>query len=690
MSESNPVETVKYTNHLINESSPYLLAHAHNPVNWYPWSKEALEKAKREDKPIFLSIGYAACHWCHVMEEESFADGEVAGILNENYVAIKVDREQRPDLDQIYMSATMAMTGSGGWPMSIFLTADLRPFFAGTYFPPDDRNGRPGFKYILTELAKGYKAERTHIEEMASRIVEALQSSHSSSDEKALLGKKNIESAVRALMNDYDPVLGGFGHAPKFPHPVKLAFMLRQYAASRDSFLLTAAEKTLQAMARGGIYDQLGGGFHRYSTDGRWLVPHFEKMLYDNALLASTYGDAYLITGKEMYRQVASETLDFILREMTGPSGAFYSSLDADSEGEEGKFYLWKKGEIDSILGDKAALFCKYYNITADGNFEGKTNILNLDSASEQYRERTGLALEEFSKIIDTSRQILFDIRARRIRPATDDKILTSWNGLAISALAKGYRITGDEQYRAAALKAAQFIRSNLYHDSLLVHSCRQMINSPGTFLEDYAYLISALCDLYEITYDFGLIEFASELATTAVPLFTDQAGNFYLSPENQAEYFIRPKDIADGALPAPGSIMIQAFLRLAAITGNENFRKQAEKGLAALSSGIAAMPQAMISAVAALDYFLSDGIEIVVVGHDGREDFMKEIYRHYIPHRVIVVSARGDEPLPLLKGRRSGGPVTAYICRNFACLRPVTTLEELKKEMDLLSEQIS
>ena len=687
MSETNPVEAVKYTNYLINESSPYLLAHAHNPVNWYPWSKEALDKAKRQDKPIFLSIGYAACHWCHVMEEESFADGEVAGILNENYVAIKVDREQRPDLDQIYMSATMAMTGSGGWPMSVFLTADLRPFFAGTYFPPDDRNDRPGFKYILTELAKGYKNERIHIEEMAARIVEALKSGSLSSAETIPLGKKNIDFAVRALMNDHDPVLGGFGHAPKFPHPVELSFMLRQYASTSDGVLLAAAEKTLQVMARGGINDQLGGGFHRYSTDARWLVPHFEKMLYDNALLASTYGDAYLITGKEMYRQVASKTLDFILREMTGPTDAFYSSLDADSEGEEGKFYVWKKEEIDSVLGDKAPLFCQYYNIAADGNFEGKTNILNLDSASEQYRERTGLAPEEFSKIIEKSKRVLFDIRARRVRPATDDKIITSWNGLAISALARGYQITADERYRAAALKAVQFIRSNLYHDNSLIHSCRQKINSPGAFLEDYAYLISALCDLYEITYDFNLIEFSSELATTAVPLFTDQAGNFYLSPENQAEYFIRPKDIADGALPAPGSIMIQALLRLAEITGNDKLRAQAENGLTALSKGITAMPQAMISAIAALDYFLSDRIEIVVVGRDGREDFMREIYRRYIPHRVLIVSDRGDEHIPLLEGRKSGGLATAYICRNFACRKPVTTLEELKKELDSLSE---
>jgi uncharacterized protein len=687
MQKANPVEDFKYTNHLIDESSPYLLAHAHNPVDWYPWSNEALEKAKREDKPIFLSIGYAACHWCHVMEEESFENEEIAKILNVNYVAIKVDREQRPDLDQIYMSATMAMTGSGGWPMSVFLTPDLKPFFAGTYFPPDNRNGRPGFKYVLTELAKGYKAERTHIEEMASRIVEALKSSHSSPDEKALLGKQNIESAVRALMNDYDPVLGGFGRAPKFPHPVELAFLLKRYATNHDLNLLAAAEKTLQMMARGGIYDQLGGGFHRYSTDSRWLVPHFEKMLYDNALLASTYADAYLITGNEMYRKVVIETLDFILREMTGPSGAFYSSLDADSEGKEGKFYVWKKEEIDSILGDKAPLFCRYYNIGADGNFEGKTNILNIDSTSEQYRQRTSLAPEEFAKKIETSRQILFDIRARRIRPATDDKILTSWNGLAISALARGYQITGDERYRAAALKAAQFIRNNLYHDNLLVHSCRQEINSPGTFLEDYAYFISALYDLYEITYDFGWIEFASELATTAVPLFTDPAGNYYLSPENQAEYFIRPKDITDGALPAPGSIMIQALLRLAEITGNEKFQKQGENGLTALSKDIAAMPQAMISAVAALDYSLSDGIEIVVVGHDGREDFMKEIHHRYIPHGVIIVSDRGDERIPLLEGRKSRGLATAYICRNFACRRPVTSIAELKQELDLLSE---
>jgi hypothetical protein len=672
--------TEKYTNRLINESSPYLLSHAHNPVNWYPWSAEALEKAKQEDKPIFLSIGYAACHWCHVMERESFENEPIAAALNENYVSIKVDREQRPDIDQIYMTAAQAMTGSGGWPLSVFLTPDLKPFFAGTYFPPDNRYGRPGFMHVITELAKSYKTEREGLEEMANRLTDALKS-HMTPEkgEEIPLEPKMLETAIRALINNYDPVNGGFGAAPKFPHPTELSFMLRYAVIKNDDTVLGAVEKSLQKMAYGGVYDQFGGGFHRYSVDARWLVPHFEKMLYDNALLAIVYGEAYQITQNPLYLRIMQETLDFILREMTDSAGGFYSALDADSEGEEGKFYVWKKDEIDSLLGKKAEPFCRYFNITDLGNFEGNSNIPNIDSSSFEYLNRSGIPADEFQKTIDESKRMLLDVRNRRVRPATDDKILTSWNGLAISALARGFQISGDERYRDAALSAATFIKSELYRSAALVHSYRGGKFSDGEFLEDYAYLTAGLIDLYESVYDYRWIEFSSALAERAREKFFDSDGNFFLAPDNQSDHFIRPRDITDGALPAPGSIMMQALLRLSVITGREVFKQSAEMGLRAVARMMSSLPYAMTSALTALDFLTSDSIEIVIVGDRSRSDFLREVYQRFIPLRVLIVSSRGEENIPLLEGRKSDGATTGYLCRNRVCLLPIKALDDWK-----------
>ncbi len=672
--------TEKFTNHLINESSPYLLSHAHNPVNWYPWSAEALEKAKREDMPIFLSIGYAACHWCHVMERESFENEQIAAVLNENFVSIKVDREQRPDIDQIYMTATQAMTGSGGWPLSVFLTPDLKPFFAGTYFPPDNRYGRPGFMHVITELANSFKTERQGLEEMAARLSDALKS-HMTPEkgEETPLEPKLLETAIRALINNYDPVNGGFGAAPKFPHPTELSFMLRYAVRKNDNTILGAAEKSLQKMAYGGLYDQLGGGFHRYSVDARWLVPHFEKMLYDNALLAIVYGEAYQITQNPLYLRIMRETLDFILREMTDSGGGFYSALDADSEGEEGKFYVWKKDEIESLLGKKAEPFCRYFNITDLGNFEDKTSIPNIDSSSFEYLNRTGIPADEFQKTIDESRRILLDVRSRRVRPATDDKILTSWNGLAISALSRGFQISGEERYRDAALKAATFIKNKLYRNGALIHSCRAGKFSDGEFVEDYAYLTAGLIDLYESVYDYRWIEFSSALAERALEQFFDGDGNFFLAPDNQSDHFIRPRDVTDGALPASGSIMMQSLLRLSVITGREEFRKSAVMGLRAVAAMMSSLSYAMTSALTALDFLTSDSIEIVIVGDRSRFEFVREIYQKSIPHRVLVVSSRGEEGTPLLEGRTSDGATTGYLCRNRVCLLPIKALDEWK-----------
>jgi uncharacterized protein YyaL (SSP411 family) len=687
MSDGKKTKGARPTNRLINENSPYLLSHAHNPVDWYPWSKEALEKARREDKPIFLSIGYAACHWCHVMEKESFENEEIAAILNRHYISIKVDREQRPDIDHIYMQATMAMTGGGGWPLSVFLTPDLKPFFAGTYFPPENGYGRPGFKYIISEIAKGFINERANIDKTAKRIAAALEIGGHPATERAELDQSILDSTYRAIMKGYDPINGGFGSAPKFPHPVELSFLLLWHKLAGDEKALEAVEKSLRAMGNGGIFDQIGGGFHRYSTDSRWLVPHFEKMLYDNALLAVVYAEAYQITGDEFYRKIARRTLDFILREMRDGSGGFYSSLDADSGGQEGKYYVWTKREIESILGGKAELFCKYYNIGEYGNFEGDASVPNVDGSSQKRFELTGLSRDDFDKSIEESAALLYKARRKRIRPSTDDKILTSWNGLAISGLCKGYQITLDARYKEAAIKAAQFIRGNLYRENELGHALRDGRRLAGTFLEDYAYLTTGLIELYEIDPDFEWIKWATKLAHEAIAAFSDRAGNLYLAAENPEEYYIRPMDIADGALPAPGSAFIQSILRLYYITGEEELKKRAEEYLAAISNGMISLPQAMASAAAALSRLISERTEIVLVGGKNSDQFAKEIYRFYVANKTIIFSERGDEDIPPLKEKKTDGLTMAYICRNNSCWEPITDIEKFKEVMRRLGK---
>ncbi len=682
MNPDQPANVIKPTNALIDESSPYLLQHAHNPVNWYPWGEEALAKSRREDKPIFLSIGYAACHWCHVMEHESFEDETTAAILNEHFISIKVDREQRPDLDRIYMMATQALTGSGGWPMSVFLTPDLRPFYAGTYFPPEDSHGRPGFKNILTQLVQAYKDERERVDQIAGQVTEALLQNAEANIARAGLDKSQIENVVRHVCDNFDPINGGFGTQPKFPHGSELGFLIKHYATTGDKKTLTVVERSLTKMAHGGIYDQIGGGFHRYSVDARWLVPHFEKMLYDNGILAATYAEAYQVTKNPLYREIASKTLDFILREMTDPTGGFYSSLDADSEEQEGKYYIWTKQEVETILGDKAHLFCKYFNISDIGNFEDGTNILNIDHFSLEARENFEEGLERFDEIIAEGKKMLFDLRQKRVQPGTDDKILVSWNALAISGFCRGFLITGDEKYREAAVKAARFIKNEMYRDGRLLHSYRKGKTSDGEFLEDYAYLIPALIDLYEITYDFGWIDFASSLAERAVGQFADESGRLYLSPDDQKDHFMRPSEIHDGAIPAAGSVLIQGLIRLSVINGNEKLKKQAEKSLEMLAGHIAQLPYAMVAAAEALFMLFSERLEVVVVGTESREAFMDEINIFFHHNKIIVVSDSGSENIPLLEGRESSGSTVVYVCRNFVCDAPARTLDELRERL--------
>jgi len=674
---------MSHTNHLINENSPYLLSHAHNPVDWYPWSEEALRKARDEDKPIFLSVGYAACHWCHVMERESFENEEIAAFLNEHFVSIKVDREQRPDLDHIYMTFTQVMSGSGGWPMSVFLTPDLKPFFAGTYFPPDDGFGRPGFRKVIHEIAAAYRHNREQLYRSSREISEYLLAQLNAASENAILVGNMMARGAVGLMGSFDRTYGGFGNAPKFPHATELRLFLRYAHSSGDRSFLDAALKALFAMARGGIYDQLGGGFARYSTDRKWLVPHFEKMLYDNALLVPVYADAFRITGEEIYRTVVRGTLDFILRELTDPTGGFHSALDADSEGEEGKFYVWSKGEIDRVLGEDAPLFCEYYNVTAGGNFEGD-NILHVTERSDRVMAQLG---DGGPDRIAALKQKLFEVRSRRVRPLTDDKILTSWNGLAVAALCRGYQITGDVRCLEAARKNASFVETELFKDDRLTHSYREGRHSDGLFLEDHAYYLSGLVELYQSDHspdNVRWLKMAERMATRAIELFMEDNGTLFLREAGRPDLIMRPRDESDGALPSAGSYLIAALFQLGRLTSNNEFTQAAERGLRALSGLIDKHPAAMTSALLALDYHLSDKIEIVVVG-DGpeRDAMLREIHRRYLPNRLLAVSADSDRTLPLFEGRSAEpGKTAVYVCRNSACRLPVSTVDELRREL--------
>jgi hypothetical protein len=682
------VEESHYTNHLVGENSPYLLSHADNPVDWYPWGEEALELARAEDRPIFLSIGYAACHWCHVMEHESFEDTSVARILNDNFVCIKVDREQRPDLDQIYMSFTAALTGSGGWPMSIFMTPELKPFFAGTYFPAVGGPGRPSFKDLITEIALTYRVDRERVDQSADDIFAELARRMEVDREAAPITSRIVDRGVTDLMRNFDQVNGGFGNQPKFPHALELSLFLRHYRDRGDDSFLAAAELALTAMAKGGIYDQLGGGFARYSTDRSWLVPHFEKMLYDNALLVPVYADAWQLTRDSTYLAVVSTTLDWILREMTNEDGAFYSALDADSEGEEGKFYVWSQEEIEEVLGsDNAVRFLKYYNVSERGNFEGR-NILHVSVASSEAAD--GMSDDDFDAYLADCRRQLLRRRNQRVRPLTDDKILTSWNGLALAAFCRGYQVTGDERYFQAAIKNANFVTAKLWRDGQLTHTYRDGRGSQGQFLEDYAFYVMGLIELYQSDSsreNERWLRVAQAMTDRAAELFLDDAGVFYLRPAGQSDLILRPRDEADGAIPAPGSVMIANLLRLHRLTDEARYLALGEKALVAISGLMEANPSAMTSALLAADYHVSEKVEVVVVGSGPEQLAMLEaLYRKYLPNRIIAVSEDGVSELPLFGGRRSqDGLVRGYVCRNSVCSLPVENAAQLIAQLNEL-----
>jgi uncharacterized protein YyaL (SSP411 family) len=678
-----------YSNQLIHETSPYLRQHAHNPVDWYAWGPEALEKARRLDRPIFLSIGYSACHWCHVMEHESFEDPAVARILNEHFVSIKVDREERPDLDQIYMTAVQLLTGQGGWPMSVFLAPDLKPFYGGTYFPAEDRYGRPSFKRLLLALAEAWQTRRGEITESSGQITERLQQVGRLEPGHGQLEPRLLQNAAGMHARIFDRTYGGFGSAPKFPHPMELRLLQRMWKRLGDEDALHMVRLTLDRMAMGGIYDHLGGGFHRYSTDERWLVPHFEKMLYDNALLAVAYLEAHQATGDALYRQVVEETLGYVLRDMTSPEGSFYSTEDADSEGEEGKFYVWPAQEIEQLLGKKRAdLFTYVYGVTPEGNWEGR-NILERHGRDEQDARMRGVPESELRQIREESKRALFAARNRRVRPGRDEKVLTSWNGLMIDAFALAAQVLDNPAYTTAAVRAADFIlRTMRTPDGRLLRTVsagsQPKLNG---YLEDYAFFLDALVSLYEATFDDRWIESALGLSEVLINQFWDDAeGGFFYTGRSHETLIARTKDPHDSSIPSGNSMAVLALLRLAKLTGRQELFVKAEATLQLFQGLMAASPLAAGQMLVALDYYLGPVQEFAVVGDFSDEDTrqtLRLIRGRFQPNRVVAAKSAGKDGtrpdlLPLLADKTARGAVTTYICENFACQAPLIGVEPL------------
>ncbi|MCC7235672.1 MAG: thioredoxin domain-containing protein [Bryobacterales bacterium] len=692
-----------HTNRLAREKSPYLLQHAHNPVDWYPWGEEAFEKARKEDKPVFLSIGYSTCHWCHVMERESFENEDTAEVLNRLFVPVKVDREERPDIDRVYMMFVQATTGSGGWPMSVWLTPELRPFYGGTYFPPDARYGRPGFKHILESVAQAWLHDRDKIVHSGEEVLKQLaQHAGSGAGVSSRVEDSVAEDLFSHLRRGYDSLRGGFGGAPKFPHPASLSFLFRFHAATGSGEALEMAAHTLLAMARGGMYDQIGGGFHRYSVDDRWFVPHFEKMLYDQAQLVTAFAEAYQITGDEGLATIARDTIEYVLRDLRDPGGAFYSAEDADSiadpahphEKGEGAFYIWSDEELRALLGGDAAVFAFRHGVRPDGNVENDPqreftgrNILFQAHSIEETAERFGLTSEAAASTLSACRQKLLAARATRIRPHLDDKILTAWNALMISGLALASRAFQEPRYRDAAEAAAGFLLATLWDapSGRLLRRYRAGEAAIDGFLDDYAGFANALVDLYEATFVPRYLEAAEGIARALCARFEDQAGGgFYSSAEGDTSLILRLKDEYDGAEPSGNSLAVMALLRLSAITGNEEFRRSAERALTALSPRLNSQPVSAPMMVAAHMLARARPRQIVFTG-PAAETLRGAADLRFLPG-VTLLAAR-DEAERALLARWHGeiasmplvpGQTTAYLCENFVCKEPVTTLAAL------------
>ncbi len=704
-------DAAQHTNRLIQETSPYLLQHAHNPVDWYPWGPEAFERARAEDKPILLSIGYAACHWCHVMAHESFENEDTARLINERFVAIKVDREERPDVDALYMDAVQALTGGGGWPMTVFLTPDGAPFYGGTYFPPADRYGMPGFSRVLRTMGDLYATRRDDVERQAEEFRRFYRERGEARVElpadlvpaHTKLDPALLDEAAQRLLPQFDTKEGGFGRAPKFPHPMVLEFLLRvqsRWHASERSpsearsarpgpRLMELVRLTLDKMAGGGIYDQIGGGFHRYSTDERWLVPHFEKMLYDNALLAPVYLHAWQLTGEERYRRVCEGTLDYVLREMTDESGGFYSTQDADSEGEEGKFYVWTPAELHDALGDAdAAVVERVWGVTETGNFEGR-NILHVARPPVQVAAELGREEDTVRDILARARERLYGVRAQRVWPVRDDKVLAAWNGLMLRALAEAGRALDRRDFLDAALRTARFLRERMVVDGRLRRSWRQGQAKLDAYLEDYAAVVNGLLSAYEATGDVTLCTAARELSDSMLERFWDgELDVFFDTAYDQEQLIGRPRELTDNATPSGTSLAAEALLRLSALTGEERYRDRAARILLPLVSAVTQQPSAFGHLLCALDDFIGPFYEIALAGSgDELSALAHSVFSHYLP-RAVTAMADAQNPaatssVPLLEGRvQVDGHAAAYVCQGFVCRQPVTTPEALAQQL--------
>ncbi len=681
-----------FTNRLAKETSPYLLQHAHNPVDWFPWSEEALQKSKSEDKPILVSIGYSACHWCHVMEHESFEDEETAALMNEHFVCIKIDREERPDLDHIYMDAVQAMTGSGGWPLNVFLTPDKKPFYGGTYFPPLAAFNRPSWKDVLISISKSFNEKKHEINAQAENLVEHLSKSNSfginklnESDEdfNAVFNKKNLDLIFENIMKSADTKDGGFGKAPKFPQTFTIQFLLHYYYFTQNEIALKQACLSLDKIIYGGINDQAGGGFARYSTDAEWLAPHFEKMLYDNALLITVLSEAYLLTKNNLYRDTIIETMEFIKRELLSPEGGFYSALDADSEGEEGKYYVWSKKEIDAILKEDAELFCAFYNVTENGNWEGK-NILRVLISADDFSKQHNISETDLLIRLRKSKQILLEQREKRIHPQLDDKILLSWNALMNIACSKAYAASGNDEYKELAINNMQFLLKSFAGkgEHLFNHTYKKGESKFPAFLDDYSFLIAALIQLQEITGDTNYLSKAKAITEFVINNFSEEeTGFFFYTHKNQEDIIIRKKEVHDGAVPSGNSVMGFNLLYLSTIFDKPLWKKRAIQISSLLSNAIIKYPSSFAiwaTIIQSVSYIIP---EIVLIG-ENLTKIKREFFSNFIPYKIFQSATQGNNEFPLLQGKLIGEKPLIYLCRDYSCEPPVTEIDALMQRL--------
>lgn len=691
----NQTDSEQVVNRLAKEKSPYLLQHAHNPVDWHPWGEEAFCKARDEDRPIFLSVGYATCHWCHVMAHESFEDQEVAGLLNRLFVPVKVDREERPDIDSIYMTACQALTQRGGWPLSVFLTPEGKPFFAGTYYPKHPRMGMPGFVDILQRIAALWKNDRSRLLDMGEEVARALQPRPDAGDPGFVADKGILEKAFGQLAESFDPVWGGFDGPPKFPIPHNLTFLLRWHDRSGSREARDMLEKTLKGMRNGGIFDQLGFGFHRYSVDEKWLVPHFEKMLYDQAQLAMCYTEAFQSFGETRYADVVREIFAYVLNDMTSPEGGFYSAEDADSEGKEGIYYVWRPEEVKELLGrDDGELVCRFFDILPEGNFEGGLSIPHVPVEPAAFAEKEGMAKAELDKVLDKARDKLLRARRSRIPPLKDDKILTAWNGLMIAALAKGSQATGVRSYAEAASKSADFIMENLAEGKgRLFRRYRQGEAAFPGYLDDYAFLVWGLIELYEATFDIRYLEEAVTFQESMIDLFWDgNLGGFFFSGRENESLIVKNKDAYDQAVPSGNSVAAMNLVRLGRMTGNTEMENKADQVIRAFSRSLSTHPVVHTQFLAALDFMIGPSREIVITGNpeaEGTWEMARSVQRMFLPNKVLLVNPEGVDNqkvhslAPYLEAMKSvDEKPTAYVCEQYACKHPITNTQELAEAL--------